>query len=235
VYVPEIVSRGLVPSDLQSYLNQQLKWSRGVHDVLFHEYPRAFRRLTPHQRISYFMIGSYYLVGLTSLIYYAIPFIYLFFGRHPAVVLMSEYVQHALPVGLCGVVIYRFMQRWLCDPARERGLHWRGTLLKLGSWSVYLKGFVLSVLGVAVPYIPTSKEKRTGKFWKQAQVPLLLILLSLAAVSWTAYRRLFVLSEGQVRISTEVTLGMAGFLAINSIFVSGRLYAAWKDRERPGG
>jgi hypothetical protein len=44
-----------------------------------------------------------------------------------------------------------------------------------------------------------------------------------------------VLSEGQVRISTEVTLGMAGFLAINSIFSSGRLYAAWKDRERPEG
>ena len=233
VYVPEIVSRGLVPSDLESYLNQQLKWSRGVHDVLFHEYPRAFRRLTGYQRISYFMIGSYYLVGLTSLIYYAIPLIYLFFGRQPAVVLMSEYIQHALPVGLCGVVIYRFMQRWLCDPVRERGLHWRGTLLKLGCWSVYLKGFVLSVFGVVVPYIPTSKEKRTGSFWKLARVPLLLILLSLAAVSWTAYRILFVLSEGQVRISTEVTLGMAGFLAINSIFSSGRLYAAWKDRERP--
>jgi cellulose synthase (UDP-forming) len=235
VYVPEVVSRGLVPSDLQSYLDQQLKWSRGVHDILFHEYPRAFRRLTGYQRISYFMIGTYYLVGLTSLIYYAIPLIYLFFGRHPAAVLMSEYVQHALPVGLCGVAVYGFVQRWLCDPARERGLHWRGTLLKLGSWSVYLKGFVLSVLGVVVPYIPTPKEKRTARFWKLARAPAVLILLSLAAVSWTAYRILFLVSEGQVRISTEVTMGMAGFLAVNTIFMSGRLYAAWKGRERSNG
>jgi cellulose synthase (UDP-forming) len=223
-----------VPSDLESYLKQQLKWARGVHEVLFHEYPRAFLRLTPYQRISYFMIGSYYFVGLTSLIYYAIPLVYLFTGLHPAILLMSEYVQHALPVGLCGVGIYRFMQRWLCDPIRERGLHWRGTLLKLGSFSVYVRGLALAVFGVEVPYIPTAKEKRTSSFWRLARVPLLLVLLSLAAVSWTAYRILFVLSEGQVRISTEVTLGMAAFLAINTIFVSGRLYAAWKDRERKG-
>ena len=94
---------------------------------------------------------------------------------------------------------------------------------------------MLSVLGVVVPYIPTAKEKRTARFWKLARVPALLILLSLAAVSWTAYRILFLVSEGQVRISTEVTMGMAGFLAANTIFMSGRLYAAWKDRERPNG
>jgi len=233
VYVPEVVSRGLVPSDLQSYLDQQLKWSRGIYEVLFHEYPRAFRRLTVTQRISYLMIGTYYLVGLTSLIYFAIPLTYLFLDRQPAGMLMSEYVLRALPVGLCGIGIYRFEQRWLCDPARERGVHWRGTLLKLGSWSVYLKGLVLSVLRVAVPYIPTSKERRTGRFWKLARTPILMILVSLGAVAWTIWRILFIVPEGQVRISTEVILGMSGFLAMNVIFMSGRLYAAWKDRERP--
>jgi cellulose synthase (UDP-forming) len=234
VYVPEVVSRGLVPSDLQSYLDQQLKWSRGIYEVLFHEYPRAFRRLTVTQRISYLMIGTYYLVGLTSLIYFAIPLTYLFLDRQPAAMLMSEYVLRALPVGLCGIAIYRFEQRWLCDPARERGFHWRGTLLKLGSWSVYLKGLVLSVLRVAVPYIPTAKERRTSRFWKLARTPSLMILLSLCAVFWTIWRILFILPEGQVRISTEVILGMSGFLAINVAFMSGRLYAAWKDRERTG-
>ncbi len=102
VYVPEILSRGLVPADLDSYLRQQLKWSRGVYEVLFHEYPRAFRSLTTYQKISYFTIGSYYLVGLTSLIYFAIPLIYLWFGRQPAYMLIAEYVQHAAPVGCSG-------------------------------------------------------------------------------------------------------------------------------------
>jgi cellulose synthase (UDP-forming) len=181
------------------------------------------------------MIGSYYVVGFTSLLYIAIPLIYLLMNRQPAAFLLSEYIGHALPVGLLGVFIYRFTQRWLCDPVRERGFHWRGTLLKIGSWSVYLKGLVLSVLGVAVPYIPTAKERHRGRFWKLARVPLVVIVLSLATVLWTIFRQLFVVPESEVRITTEVTLGMLFFMIMNAILMSGRLYAAWVDREREEG
>ncbi|HKB79855.1 MAG TPA: glycosyltransferase [Thermoanaerobaculia bacterium] len=232
VYVPEIVSRGLVPSDLGSFLKQQLKWSRGVHDVLFREYPRAFRRLTIHQRISYFMIGSYYIVGLTSFIYITIPLLYLWTGEQPAAFLLSEYVQHALPAGLLGVILYRFVQRWLCDPARERGIHWRGTLLKIGTWNVYLEGLLLALLGVAVPYIPTAKERRSGRFWTLARVPMVIVLFSLLTVGWTAFLQLFILPESEVRITTEVTFGMVAFTMVNMVLMSGRIYAAWRDRER---
>lgn len=232
VYVPEVLSRGLVPSDLDSYLKQQLKWSRGVYEVLFREYPRAFRRLTAYQKISYFMIGSYYLVGVTSLIFLSVPLIYLFFGRQPAVFLLSEYIAHALPVGLFGIVVYAFSQRWLCDRPRERGLHWRGTLLKIGSWSVYLKGLALAILGIAVPYIPTAKERRRARFWVSARLPLAVLALSLLALVWTVYIQLYVLPESEVLITTEVTLGMVTFAVMNALLMSGRLYAAWVDRPR---
>ncbi|HSP34428.1 MAG TPA: glycosyltransferase [Thermoanaerobaculia bacterium] len=229
VYVPEVVSRGLVPADLESFLRQQLKWSRGVHEVLFHEYPRAFRRLTTHQKISYLMIGSYYVVGLTTLVYLSIPLIYLWFGAQPAVILLSEYVQHALPVGLLGAIIYRFVQRWLCDPVREHGWHWRGTLLKIGSWNVYLRGLVLAIRGVEVPYIPTRKERHRGRFWSLARTPLTLILLSTLTIAWTFFRQLYITPESEVLITTEVRVGMVLFLMINIVLMSGRVYAAWID------
>ncbi len=229
VYVPEIVSRGLVPADLDSFLRQQLKWSRGVHDVLLREYPRAFRRLTTHQKISYLMIGSYYVVGLTTLIYISIPLIYLWFGAQPAVLLLAEYVEHALPIGLLGVIIYRFVQRWLCDPLRERGWHWRGTLLKIGTWNVYLRGLVLAVTGVDVPYIPTRKERHIGRFWALARAPLITIALSALSIVWTVFRQLYIVSEAEVLIATEVTVGMVLFLMMNIVLMSGRVYAAWVD------
>jgi cellulose synthase (UDP-forming) len=232
VYVPEVLSRGLVPSDLDSYLKQQLKWSRGVYEVLFREYPRAFRRLTAYQKISYFMIGSYYLVGVTSLIFLSVPLIYLFFGRQPAVFLLSEYIAHALPVGLFGMAVYFFSQRWLSDRPRERGLHWRGTLLKIGSWSVYLKGLALAIAGIAVPYIPTAKERRRARFAVAARLPLAVLALSLLALVWTVYVQLYVLPESEVLITTEVTLGMVTFAVMNALLMSGRLYAAWVDRAR---
>jgi cellulose synthase (UDP-forming) len=232
VYVPEVLSRGLVPSDLDSYLKQQLKWSRGVYDVLFREYPRAFRRLTAYQKISYFMIGSYYLVGVTSLIFLSVPIMYLLFGKQPAVFLLSEYIAHALPVGLFGIAIYFFSQRWLCDRRRERGLHWRGTLLKIGSWSIYLHGLLLALMGIAVPYIPTPKERRRGRFWQLARLPVGVLVISLLAIVWTAYMQLYVMAESEVLITTEVTFGMVTFALMNALFMSGRLYAAWNDRVR---
>jgi cellulose synthase (UDP-forming) len=232
VYVPEVLSRGLVPSDLDSYLKQQLKWSRGVYEVLFREYPRAFRSLTAYQKISYFMIGSYYLVGVTSLIFLSVPLIYLLLGKQPAVFLLSEYIAHAAPVGLLGAAIYFFSQRWLADRPRERGLHWRGTLLKIGSWSVYVKGLALAILGIAVPYIPTAKERRRARFWVSARLPLAVLVISLLALAWTVYMQLYVLPESEVLITTEVTLGMVTFATMNALLMSGRLYAAWLDRDR---
>jgi len=230
VYVPEVLSRGLVPSDLDSYLKQQLKWARGVYEVLFREYPRAFRRLTGYQKISYFMIGSYYLVGVTAPIFLAVPLIYLLFGKQPAAFLLSEYVAHVLPVGIFGAGVYFFSQRWLCDRARERGVHWRGTLLKLGAWNVYLKGLALALLGIAVPYIPTAKVRRRARFWTLARLPVALMALSLLGILWTVYLQLYVMAESEVLITTEVTLGMIAFAVVNVVLMSGRLYAAWVDR-----
>jgi cellulose synthase (UDP-forming) len=229
-YVPEILARGLVPEDLGSFVAQQLKWSRGVYEVLFREYPRAFRRLTLHQKLAYFMIGTYYLVGLTTPIYLLIPALYLLNGVQPATMFISEYLQHALPVGFFGIVIYRYAQRWLCDPVRERGWHWRGMLMKVGCWSVYLKGLVLALLGVAVPYVPTAKSRQTGNFRKLAAVPLTITSASLALLVVVFVRRLYFMNEAEARITTEVAAGMAGFLMINVLLMSGRIYAAWKDR-----
>jgi cellulose synthase (UDP-forming) len=231
VYVPEVLARGLVPEDLDSFLRQQLKWARGVYEVLFREYPRAFRRLTMHQRIAYLMIGTYYLVGVTAPIYLAIPLLYLLTGIQPAAMFLIEYLVYGIPVGLFGVLVYRFVQRWLCDPARERGWHWRGMLLKIGCWPVYLRGLLLALANVHVPYVPTAKERRTGNFWRLAAVPFAVVLMSAATVLWAVVRRLFYLSEAEVRITTEATAGMIAFVTINVVFMSGRLYAAWKDSD----
>lgn len=232
VYVPEVVARGLVPEDLDSFLRQQLKWSRGVYEVLFREYPRAFRQLTNHHRISYLMIGTYYLVGLTTPVYLSIPLLYLAFGIKPASMFLAEYIVYAVPVGVFGVAVYRFAQRWLCDPVRERGWHWRGMLLKIGCWSVYLKALVLALANVAVPYIPTAKERQTGNLFRMAAVPVAVVLLSLALIVWALTGRLYRMGEGEVRITTEAMAGMLVFAAFNVALMSGRLYAAWKDSAR---
>ena len=105
VYVPRILSRGLVPEDLGSFYRQQLKWSRGVFEVLLTEFPRAFRTLSGWQRLTYAAIGSYYLFGLTTLVYLLIPYLYLWFGIQPTSMQFAEFVSNGGPVAVIGVSI----------------------------------------------------------------------------------------------------------------------------------
>ena len=98
VYVPEVLSRGLVPEDLGSFYKQQLKWARGVYEVVFAEFPVAFASLTWWQRLSYLTIGTYYLSGVTTLLFLLLPYVFLWMGYLPASMRFEEFLVAAAPV-----------------------------------------------------------------------------------------------------------------------------------------
>lgn len=235
VYLPEVVSRGLVPEDLGSFQRQQLKWARGVYEVLFTELPRAFRGLSWRQRLSYGTIGTYYLNGVTTPAYLLIPYLYLWAGVKPASMPFAEFVTVGGPVALLGITLYLLAQRWLCDPERERGLHWRGLMLKVACWPVFLAGTLLAVLRVDIPYVPTAKEARRGRFLRLAWPHLLLAALYLVTLGATLMRRLWITSEGSLVLTAEAVWGMMGFATLSVVLVAGGIRAAWEARTPPSG
>ena len=105
VYAPVIVSRGLVPEDVGSFCKQQLKWSRGVHEVLFAELPRLWKKLSFWQKVSYTTIGTYYMSGLSMLLFLLFPFLFLFFNMLPANMDFMEFLVRWLPVAIIGTSI----------------------------------------------------------------------------------------------------------------------------------
>ncbi len=235
VYVPEVVSRGLVPEDLGSFYHQQIKWARGVYEVLFSELPLAFRGLGWRQRFSYLTIGTYYLFGLTTLMYLVIPYIYLWTGVQPASMPFEEFITVGGPVALLGIAIYLYVQRWLCHPERERGLHWRGLSLKVACWPVYLLGTVLGVARAEVPYIPTAKEARKGRFLHLAWSHLALAAVYGITLAWTVYRRLVLTPEAALFLTSEAVWGMVAFASLAMLLASGGIRAAWEARRPPAG
>jgi len=235
VYLPEVVSRGLVPEDIGSFYRQQLKWSRGVYEVLFSELPAAFWTLSWRQRLSYATIGSYYLFGATTLAYMLIPYIYLWGGIKPATMRFDEFLTHGAPVALVGVVVYLYTQRWLADPGRERGLHWRGLMLKVACWPVFLAGTLLAIARAEIPYIPTAKEARQGRFFRLAWPHLLLIAVYLLTMIRTLYVRLYETPEALLVLTAEVVWSMAAFATVAALLSTGAVYAAWEARTPPTG
>jgi cellulose synthase (UDP-forming) len=230
VYVPEIVSRGLVPEDLGSYYRQQLKWSRGVYEVVFSEMPRLFGRLRWRQRLSYLTIGSYYLFGLTTGLFMLFPYLYLWTGVQPARMDFGAFLTAAAPAGAMGAVIYLLMQRWVCDPSTERGLHWRGFVLKWACAPVVLVGTILAIGRVDVPYIPTAKEAVRGRFFRLAWPQLLLVALYVATILRVLVVRMRGTAEVAIALSSPAIWGMILFATLPLLAAVGTLVAAWQAR-----
>ncbi|HUP18337.1 MAG TPA: glycosyltransferase family 2 protein [Gemmatimonadota bacterium] len=235
VYVPEIVSRGLVPEDLGSFYRQQLKWSRGVWEVLFSELPRAWGGLSIRQRLAYAAIGTYYLFGVTTLAYLAIPYLYLWAGIQPASMRFADFVMNGAPVAMLAIAIYLYAQRWLTDRPRERGLHWRGLSLKVACWPVYLAGTALGILRREIPYVPTAKEARKGAFWTLAAPHLALLALYAVTLAWTFWRRTVGTPEAYLALTSEAVWGMVAFATASAAMVVGGVRAAWESRHPPVG
>jgi cellulose synthase (UDP-forming) len=234
IYAPIVVSRGLVPEDLGSFCKQQLKWARGVHEVLFAELPRLWRRLSGWQRLSYLTIGTYYFSGVIMLLFLTIPYLYLWLGVLPADMDFAEFLVRWVPVAVCGISIYLYVQRWMCHPATERGLHWRGMLLKFACWPVFFRGFVLSLGNADIPYIPTAKQAVRGftRFVRPLLVQQGLFLATLVGIS---IKRGYFTAEASISLSSPEVWGMMLFASI-SFFVSfGGIYAASQAGQVPAG
>ena len=181
VYVPKILTRGLVPSTLSAYLKQQLKWSRGVFELLFTTYPKVFGKLTWPQRIHYGILPFFYLISLAFMLNFFIPVIALFTGLMPIKIDLIEFLLLTSPLLVSSLLVRQYVQKWVMEE-RERGLHIVGGLLLIGTWWIHFTGFVYSLLRKNVPYVPTPKDDKEENNWPLHVPNILILLLSLAAI-----------------------------------------------------
>jgi cellulose synthase (UDP-forming) len=230
VYNPVIVSRGLVPEDLGSFCKQQLKWSRGLFEVAFSELPRLWTRLRFWQKISYATISTYYMVGVTMMIFVLLPFLFFATGVLPANMRIVDFIVYGVLVLMMDVLIYLYVQRWLCHPAMERGLHLRGMVLKFACTPVYALGFLLSLVNADIPYIPTAKKAAIGfitPFVRPLVVHVGLFVLAVVAVF---VHRAYFMSPDELVFTAEQTWGMMAFGFIAWVLSLSGILAAMEAR-----
>jgi cellulose synthase (UDP-forming) len=230
VYNPVIVSRGLVPEDFGSLCKQQLKWARGVHEVLFAEYPRLFENLSFWQRLSYLTIGTYYLVGTTTFFYMLIPLIYFWFGVLPAKMPFIEFLYYGFPVLVISVLVYLYVQYWMCHRETERGFHWRGMILKFSCCPVFLLGSLLSLVDAEIPYIPTAKQAVTGKITPFSKPLVIQLSLFIMTITGVLYQRRYTIPDATLVMTAERAWGMIAFSLISSLLALGGIYAVIESR-----
>ncbi len=205
IYVPEVLSRGLVPATLSAYYKQQLKWSRGTLELLFFVLPRIWSALNWRQRFHYLSLPLYYLAAFIMLIDLLVPVTALLISRTPWLVTLNAFLLFIVPVLCLTVLIRQYAQRWLLEH-QERGFVLVGGLLKLGTWWVYLLGFATTLLRIKIPYIPTPKEDEPENE-KALNLPNLL----------AAALCLFAIGYGLQQDFSPFSIIMATFALVNAI------------------
>lgn len=207
VYVPEILTKGLIPATLSAYYKQQLKWSTGCFELLFRTYPVLFKNFSWRQKFHHFTMPLYFLYGLITFIDITIPLLALFFSPVTWESNLGHFALLFFP--LCGLslLIRLFAQRWLLEK-HERGFHSAAAILRAASWWVLLTGLIYAILKIKVPYIPTPKAEERQNCWRLSIPNILLSLLSVLVIIYALSVTL-----------TSYTLAMACFASINLVML----------------
>ena len=99
VYYDKIMVAGLAPEKFSAYVGQQVRWARGMAQILRIENPLINRKLnlTIPQRICYFSATSHFFYGFPRLMYAIAPPLFLLFGINSVKGLGLETLFYALP------------------------------------------------------------------------------------------------------------------------------------------
>ena len=222
VYVPKILARGLVPSSLTAYFKQQIKWSRGVFDLIVKVYPRIFTQLTWRQRLHYALMPLHYLAGVFYLLGFLIPVLSLVMSDVPWTGNIFYFLLLIGPVLFTSFILRFYIQKWLISDD-ERGFHIVGGLLEILTWWIFTLGFVYTLVDKKIPYLPTPKNDEDSTHFTLLLPNLTVGVVSLAAVAY-----------GLPRDLTPFSLVMAGFAVLNATFMFFTLYLAYGVTNRFG-
>jgi cellulose synthase (UDP-forming) len=103
VYYDKIMVAGLAPEKFSAYVGQQVRWARGMAQILRLENPlfNPKLNLSVPQRLCYFSACSHFFFGFPRLMYAFAPILYLLFGLNLVRGLGLETLAYALPhIGL---------------------------------------------------------------------------------------------------------------------------------------
>ncbi|AKG24627.1 cellulose synthase [Calothrix sp. 336/3] len=154
VYYDKIMVAGLAPDTFSAYVGQQVRWARGMAQILRIENPllNPKLKLTLAQRICYFSATSHFLYGYPRLVYAIAPTLFLLFGINSVQGLGLETLGYALPHILLSLntnhIIYKHVRFSFWNEIFEFVMAFQSgwvTLLalinpKLGSFNVTDKG-----------------------------------------------------------------------------------------------
>jgi len=181
VYYDKIMVAGLAPERFSAYVGQQVRWARGMAQILRLENPlfNPKLKLSLAQRLCYFSATSHFFFGFPRLMYAIAPILYLLLGVDLIRGLGTETLAYALPHIVLAMnanyITYKTVRFSFWNEIFEYAMAFQDGLVtfmallnpKLGKFNVTAKG--------------TMVNKRSFD-WNSAQVPVIVSILLLVSL-----------------------------------------------------
>jgi cellulose synthase/poly-beta-1,6-N-acetylglucosamine synthase-like glycosyltransferase len=178
-YVAEPLAPGLAPPDLSAWFIQQLKWARGVFELLLTAFPRVFLNLTWGQRLSYAVRMTKYWIGPGVCFHLFATIAILIFADFDTRAIFHLYLHHITPLIFFDVLIRFLALRTFQHGATPKSSLIRAVTLVYATWPVYLFAWLLAVLRVPLKFRSTPKDISSGMnpLWLLPQTLALIFLI----------------------------------------------------------
>lgn len=141
VYIPVTLAIGDAPETIEDYSKQQLRWATGGFEILLKANPlNPMRKLTPDQRVQYFVTATHYLVGIVPLLLLLVPPLEIFFDLRPVNLTVTWLTWLLFYVGFYGLQI-------MLAFTTMGSFRWETLMLASVSFPIYLRALVNVILG----------------------------------------------------------------------------------------
>lgn len=222
VYYDKIMVAGLAPEKFSSYVGQQVRWARGMAQILRLERPLVNLRLNLSigQRLCYFSATSHFFFGFPRLMYAIAPTLFLLFGINSVRGLGLETLFYALPHIVLSMqtnhIRYRHVRFSFWNEIYEFAMSFQAGIVtilamvnpKLGSFNVTDKGLTV-----------------TKRSFDLESIRYLVILGAITTASLIAVPFWFLLSP----LDTEAVLINALWCTFNILLVMAACLAAFEQ------
>ncbi|HNB54770.1 MAG TPA: glycosyltransferase family 2 protein, partial [Anaerolineales bacterium] len=159
VYIAEPLAPGIAPPDLTSWFTQQLKWSRGVFELLLTDFPRYFRQLQAGHKIMYAVRMTYYWIGLFTVAHLIQTLLVLWSGSVTALERFESYLFHLAPlIGMTLLIRQLALRRWSHPSIQRLKLQWKPTVLVFATWPIYTVAWLMAIFRIPLRFQSTPKS-----------------------------------------------------------------------------
>jgi cellulose synthase/poly-beta-1,6-N-acetylglucosamine synthase-like glycosyltransferase len=182
-YIAEPLAPGLAPPSFEAWFVQQLKWARGVFELLITAYPRLFGRLTWGQRLSYAVRMTKYWIGPVIGLHLFATIAVLIFASDLDRMAFHQYLIHLAPLALFDLLIRHFSLLYWRHSATPKTSLIHAVVLVYATWPVYMLAWFMALtrLPLAFRLTPKSLKGSLNPIWL---LPQAFVIFLLALGGW---------------------------------------------------